>query len=313
MQTLEEPINAALETEYKELKQLAESHDAGLDSAEKPSENRAPEVDVKPSNDSTQTQEQPQTKSDAEPVKTETAKPEEEKQSEYQKKRSRAQERIEELAKEKNELKALVENLQKQVTEIKSKPAQTISSDKPKYTKEFLKSVIKQFEEEGDEAHAKLAREELGKVELYELEQNKLKEQEDKQANEKKQAEEKDKFMSEWRNHVDAEIKSNPDLEKDDSPLSQTVKQFLQDPRFSMRSDGFKEAVQLSKWKINADSVPGLKQKISELEQEIKRLNNVTSLATGGDPTPAPSEVDFDKMTMEQQRTWLEAQAQRQE
>lgn len=96
-------------------------------------------------------------------------------------------------------------------------------------------------------------------------------------------AEEQGKMMGEWQANLKKLGDQNPDLAKDGTPLRAEVTALLKaHPILHSHGSGIHYAVEVAKLKLAAAEVPTLKDRITELEAENKRLTELTSLNPSG-------------------------------
>jgi hypothetical protein len=162
------------------------------------------------------------------------------------------------------------------------------------YTAADYEAAAQEFEAEGETALAKQARERAAALKGQETQQQSQQEAE--------------KFHRSWGETCDAVCKQKPDLLKLDSPIAQEVQALLKsEPLFSQLPDGFARAVQIAELRIEAGSVPGLREQNAKLVKELEAAN--AKLAIGGNNPARPVRAkSFGEMTSaEQERELLQA------
>lgn len=117
-------------------------------------------------------------------------------------------------------------------------------------------------------------------------------------------------FLADWKRNLAEVTAENPELKQQDSPLyKETAALIAEVPMLSRMADGVKHAVQIAKLRIEAGSVPGLKEKIGKLEAEIQTLRQATSLG-GSSPENRGGPKDITQMSAAEAERELLALAQ---
>lgn len=225
-----------------------------------------------------------------------------EQKQEAEKQKSRAQERIEQLARQKIEAEKKAAELEKRLAEKENKILDPI----PKYTADELESMIPKWKDEGRDDLVTDALQAIAIKHKIEAEKWKPK------------AETQKKFEEEWRmtsEQMMAEDDAKPDGERlglsdANSPITKLANAYIQDERYApfflSRADGIKMAVEVAKMKIKSDSVESLQKENHSLKEELKKLRGAVSL----DDTPVPKESSrkeksFDDMSPKEQEAYF--------
>jgi len=95
-------------------------------------------------------------------------------------------------------------------------------------------------------------------------------------------------------------VQSVPDLAKADSELSKEVVALLKsEPLFEQIPQGFQRAAEVAHLRLMAKETPALKEKITKLEAEVKRLQKATSI-NGSSPTSPSSAKNFNDLSIDE-------------
>jgi hypothetical protein len=157
------------------------------------------------------------------------------------------------------------------------------------YSAEEYDAFAKQYEEEGNEKMAKVARERAEEVRQQAKAQP---------ANAGVEAHKTPEFQAEWQKNFEEVAANEPELQKDGSPLEQAVYNLVNDPTwgafFLAKPSGIRAAVEVAKMVRQAGMVKGLQEEKTKLETDLKaskaevdRLTKLTAL--GGSLPPMAS------------------------
>ena len=241
--------------------------------------------------------------------KEEPKKPEEKKESNYDKAKKEA-ERKEKTWKQINEEKEALRKEREELQRIKdeAKKASEVK-DQNGYTSKDYENAAEKFDadslkaaEDGDIEEAKrqkaFAKQAMAKA-------NELR----KAESETQATESKQKFAQEWGRVCDEVCDEIPELLDKESPLAKEVDSLIKQERiFSMIPDGFKKAVEVAKLRQEAASVPELKSRVETLTKEIERLNQLTSLHKSNPSKPVVTKK-FEDMEPSEMEQFLRQQA----
>lgn len=119
-----------------------------------------------------------------------------------------------------------------------------------------------------------------------------------------------ERFVAAWKGNLETLTKENPDLGNPQSELYQETAGILKArPILHTYPDGIKDAVTLAKLQKEASAVPGLRKKVTDLEQEVQRLRAATTPAGGAPEQRGGAAKPFEQMSAEEQRASLRRQA----
>lgn len=118
------------------------------------------------------------------------------------------------------------------------------------------------------------------------------------------------KFAETWQKNLTEVIAANKELEDQNSELGKALTAVLKEvPAFSLHPDGIKHAVEYAKAKSQSGLVPGLNEKVKQLETQIADLTKKLTPGGGG-PNQRSGAKSFDAMSTEEQFAELQRQAQ---
>jgi hypothetical protein len=167
----------------------------------------------------------------------------------------------------------------------------------PKATKEAeqYEEIARQFDEEGNEAMAKAAREKAREA----MSRSQAKSEESR----------RQEFVRKWNATYADQCDKNPELSDANSPLYKGVAALLQKETILTHiPDGIAKAVEIVGNQIQAGRVSGLQAELDAAKAEIAELNK--KLAIGGsDPAVQKGDKTFEDMTDAEQGEFLRRQA----
>lgn len=291
--TIDTPAtDSANDAEYAEMLKMAEASDAG-----KPIEQPAkstPTSTEKPDGKPAEQGDDEKAKAEAARIESEKAnaqaKPGTKPESAYtkaQKEQARLDESWKKLNAEKEALRKdpeFQEYLRQKKERALGKPADTAAKPKRPYTAADMEAVAKQYQDEGNDKMAVAARERAAEL---------LKE-EQAEALAAKQAPSGDhrrtpEFQQDWAKNFQEVAATEPELQKEGSPLEQTVFNLVNNPEyapfFRALPKGIKYAVEIAKMMREAHGAKGLQEKLKTTEgdltkakAEVERLTQLTAL-----------------------------------
>jgi len=112
-------------------------------------------------------------------------------------------------------------------------------------------------------------------------------------------------MKSAWDKNLMDEVDANPDLKDSNTPLYKAVSEILQ-TRAILRNypTGIKDAVEIAKVKIKAETASDLSKKVAEYEKELSQLRKATTPASGQPKGPARTKA-FHELTLDEQEREL--------
>jgi hypothetical protein len=101
-----------------------------------------------------------------------------------------------------------------------------------------------------------------------------------------------------WVANMEAEIKAMPDLAKPDAPIAVELLNLLKTHGavFQMLPDGFKQAREIAQLRLDAKEAPTLREQLKKAQEEVTRLNGLTSPTPGGIAGP-PAKKTLENMS----------------
>jgi hypothetical protein len=115
-------------------------------------------------------------------------------------------------------------------------------------------------------------------------------------------------FLDTWNRNL-VHLMGTPefaDLGKKDSELFKATAEILNaDPRFKKYNDGIRYAAELARAKLEASSVPGLRQQIEQQTKELEKLRKATSPSGSSNAEERGGSKSFEEMTPAEQETFL--------
>jgi hypothetical protein len=301
-------------TELDMLK-LAAAVDAGLETVPKDEPEADTETDVTSSGDNEQTpapaeeaekqteasDEVSSTKEKSEEDKSSlTTQPSEDKSesasekkpTRYEKAKSRLEKEWEDVRAEKARIKAEREQIEAERARKTSEASQEeTKASSRKFSSDDYREAAKSYRDEGRDDLAKLAEQKANDIEV-----------EDRKSFEQKVQTE---MKSAWDKNLMDEVDANPDLKDSNTPLYKAVSEILQ-TRAILRNypTGIKDAVEIAKVKIKAETASDLSKKVAEYEKELSQLRKATTPASGQPKGPARTKA-FHELTLDEQEREL--------
>lgn len=338
-----EALSKELATEEQDLLNMASRADAGEDISTPESDqtgNRSPELDAKPDETAAQKTEQIQKGAEAPKAEGETgtqdksktpetagkdpasnpseskfqqAKKEQERRERSWKALNEQKEALrlerETMLKEKAEALERAQAAERKAAEALAKSTQTeISAKEYDEAARDYKEDAKRLEARGEyEAADKL----LQKARACERiaaqkrdEEKSIKENHEKLSKEA----EVEKFRKAWDENLQKIKKMDEykDLEDPRSPLGLETTRLIRDnPMLSAYPEGIRDAAMIAKWKMTAESLPGVLAKLAESEKKYSELASRMRIGPSGNPEPPKAAKAFEDMSMDDQEKEL--------
>lgn len=105
-------------------------------------------------------------------------------------------------------------------------------------------------------------------------------------------------FQRRWWEEVHRTVEAHPELKDPTSELAKAVRGVLGETRvFSLSADGFRQATNLAKARMEAAAAPGLRSRVEDLVKENERLVRLTSVLGSG-PTGSGAEPGLEGMSL---------------
>jgi len=122
-------------------------------------------------------------------------------------------------------------------------------------------------------------------------------------------AQEQAAMQQHWQANLQKLGKEHPELAEEGTPMRTEVTRLLKEfPILHTSGDGINYAVQIAGLQLQANRVPDLEQQLTDAQQEISRLTELTSLHPGG-PGHKPAERKINDLPLDEAEQELREQA----
>jgi hypothetical protein len=217
------------------------------------------------------------------------------------------------VLKEKAEALERAKTLEKQLVEARSKPeTKEISAQEYEDAAKDYREDAKRLEDRGQFEEADKLLQKARTCEKVanqkRTEEKSLKENQEKITLEAQ----KEKFMKAWDENLEKLKKSDEykELENPNSPLGLEVTRLIRDnPVLSHYPEGIKDAAQIAKWKMTAESLPGVLSKLAESEKKNAELASRMRIGASGIPELPKAEKIFEEMSESEMESHLASQS----
>lgn len=223
--------------------------------------------------------------------------------SKFAKELERKQKTWQQINAEREAIKAEREALKREQEKWQSERKQTVTNDIDSFrdaknlSAKDYEDAAKSFEADGEVEKAKLARDKANELR--------------KSAQEHFQNVEAEKYKARWVKNYEELSQADAWLKDESNPLTQRTAQILQQYEFLQRDpDGLRHAVALTKLEDQASKSKALETENQSLKERLSKLEKKTAIGKGTPTgTLKSSEKSFDKMTLEEQRAYLQQRA----
>jgi hypothetical protein len=232
----------------------------------------------------------------ATPAEPPPSPPDDDPRSPFAKSRDRAAKTWAEIEAEKTRLTEERKALDADRARIAGQEAKnTASTAAPKYRPEQYETLARQFDAEGRDDMARIARDEAARLR--------------EEAQQARIADQRDALTKAWRANLTEQIKKHPELNDPASELHKRVDALLKSrPVLFSYAEGIDDAVEAIRSRLDADGAEKVRGEKSALENEVAALKRqltekerLLQPAKGGPPAPAKPET-FDDLSLDQQR-----------
>lgn len=223
--------------------------------------------------------------------------------SKFAKELERKQKTWQQINAEREAIKAERDALKREQEKWQSERKQTATSDIDSFrdaknlSAKDYEDAAKSFEADGELDKAKLARDRAEEIR--------------KTAREHFQNVEAEKFKSRWVKNYEELSQSEQWLKDESNPLTKRTAEVLQQFEFLQKDpDGLRHAVALTKLEDQATKAKSLEAENQSLKERLSKLEKKTAIGKGTPTNTLKSgEKSFDKMTLDEQRAYLQQRA----
>lgn len=118
-------------------------------------------------------------------------------------------------------------------------------------------------------------------------------------------------FQKTWTENMNSHMREVAELRDAESPISKEVMKLLAEEKiFNFLPDGFAQAHRIAKLRLEAAEASGLRDENKKLREEVEKFKKLTALDGGGPIGYTPAK-DFDKMSLEEQGSYIQRAAER--
>jgi len=170
-------------------------------------------------------------------------------------------------------------------------PARPLQPGPDTFTADEYESVAKEYEAEGRDDMAEIARQKAVKLK-------------ETSVNEKTAG--KAEFERAWNQNLMQVVEENPDLKDANTELYKVTAEIInRRPQLKGYADGIKDAVEHAKMALRARELDATKIRLQEQEKQIAELNKKLAPSSGEPGGSAGGEKSFDEMTDKEQENFL--------